>query len=289
MTLAAKELHLTQSGVSQHIHSLEEVLGLKLFDRIKKSIVPTRNASLLFDQVCQSLGSLESTVNQITGQDKVLTGEVSIGIPIEFGNHVVMPLIAQFGKLHPGLKFTLRYGFATEMNTGLLSGRLDLAFIDEFTMDATIELEKVFHETHLLCAEKSYFSRKEQSKKPTRELFESYDYIDYQPGEPLLRRWFEHHLGIKKMALNTRATLMDVQGVARLIRSGLGIGILPNYLVDRLDRDGVKLHVFEGSGKPLRNKISIASLKNRTQSAACHATHQWIKSQLLADAKKSAR
>ena len=37
MTQAAVELGLTQSGVSQHIRALEDVLGLSLFDRIKNN------------------------------------------------------------------------------------------------------------------------------------------------------------------------------------------------------------------------------------------------------------
>ncbi|MCC6137911.1 MAG: LysR family transcriptional regulator, partial [Bdellovibrionaceae bacterium] len=36
MTQAANELHLTQSGISQHIKSLEDTLDLQLFDRIKQ-------------------------------------------------------------------------------------------------------------------------------------------------------------------------------------------------------------------------------------------------------------
>jgi len=45
MTHAARELHLTQSGVSQHIKALEDVLTLKLFDRIKHFINTPQKAS----------------------------------------------------------------------------------------------------------------------------------------------------------------------------------------------------------------------------------------------------
>ncbi len=54
MTTAAQELHLTQSGVSQHIRSLEDVLGIRLFDRIKKKLIPTTTADILFKRFIES-------------------------------------------------------------------------------------------------------------------------------------------------------------------------------------------------------------------------------------------
>ena len=44
MTKAAQVLFLTQSGVSQHIKSLEESLEFALFDRLQKKLVPTEKA-----------------------------------------------------------------------------------------------------------------------------------------------------------------------------------------------------------------------------------------------------
>ena len=41
MTAAAQELHLTQPGISQHIHSLEDLLERKLFDRVHRKLLPT--------------------------------------------------------------------------------------------------------------------------------------------------------------------------------------------------------------------------------------------------------
>lgn len=51
MTIAAEELHLTQSGVSQHIRSLEESLDIRLFDRIKHKLVPTGEARQLLSLI----------------------------------------------------------------------------------------------------------------------------------------------------------------------------------------------------------------------------------------------
>ena len=74
--------------------------------------------------------------------------------------------------------------------------------------------------------------------------------------------WFDHHLGSRRLKLNVRATVMDVQGMARLITCGTGAGVLPSHLVTKLEGEGHKLHVFKGCGKPLKNTISIAYLRD---------------------------
>src|SRR3954464_13772698 len=94
MTEAAKELHLTQSGVSQHITALEEVLKIKLFDRVKQRLIPTDSGNILYSQSHTSLNEIENVIWQLRGEERSLRGVVNIGMPIEFGNNIVMPVIA---------------------------------------------------------------------------------------------------------------------------------------------------------------------------------------------------
>src|SRR6185437_1423130 len=95
MTEAAKELHLTQSGVSQHVRTLEEVLELKLFDRVKQRLIPTAPAETLFKRCSEALYGIEETISELRGGQQSLSGSVTIGMPIEFGNNVVLPLLSK--------------------------------------------------------------------------------------------------------------------------------------------------------------------------------------------------
>ena len=270
MTLAAQELSLTQSGVSQHIKSLEDVLDIQLFDRINQRLVPTAQAVVLYENCNLGLMNIEKALSQVTGRDTQLSGTVSIGMPIEFGINMVMPRLAEFAKKNPFIKYRLRLDFANEMNEGLLRGDIDFAFVDEFTMDRRITVEKVYDECLELCIATEVFKDREKKlgSKLTRQFFEGLDYIDYQQGEPILRMWFAHHLKAKNIELNMRAFVMDVQGLSKLILSGLGAGILPSHYVEKLLKDGEKVHVFKGSGKPLQNAISVAYLEQRSHSQA---------------------
>jgi DNA-binding transcriptional LysR family regulator len=288
MTTAAQELHLTQSGISQHIRSLEDVLGIRLFDRIKRRLIPTSTAHILFKRCAESLHGIEQTLSDIKGGEVSLSGTVYIGMPMEFGNNIILPLLSKIGKLHPKIKFSVRYGLATQMNVDLLEGDLDFAFVDGFGIDKRITTEIVYHEDLLLCANEELLKKKGKARE-TRKYFESLEYVDYQAGEPILRMWFGHHLGSRSLNLNIRATVMNVQGVARMILNGLAAGVLPGHLAYKLEKEGNHLHYFKGCGNPLKNRISIAYVKERTQSLASLHIMQTLLSQLQSQSSGTQR
>lgn len=285
MTLAAADLHLTQSGVSQHIKGFEDALGFRLFDRVQQRLVPTRQATRLFEEASRTLGGLENVLvrmrQEATGKEAELAGDLTLGMPVEFGAGIVMPLLAEWGRKHPGLRFSLRLGFASRMNDVLLSGEMDFAFVDEFKMDPRIQTETVYHEVLELCVSADYLKTLERSPEHSREFYESLEFVDYQKDEPILRRWFKHHLPGKSPRLKTRATVFDVQGVTRLIQGGLGAGILPGYLLSKVNRESSqKLVVLKGSEKPLKNAIELAYVVGRTHSRAARESLAFFQKRL---------
>ena len=143
MTEAAKELHLTQSGVSQHIKNLEEETGLKFFDRLHRQLIPTETADLFYQECDTSLHSIENSLRELRGERQKLKGQIRLGIPIEFGNNLILPKLAQSQTDHPDVQFSIQYGFAYEMTDKILSGEMDFAFIDSVKVDPRIELELV--------------------------------------------------------------------------------------------------------------------------------------------------
>ncbi len=280
MTHAAQELHLTQSGVSQHIRSFEDVLEIRLFDRVKGRLIPTHLAATLYSKCTESLNELETTLSSLKGIELQLSGVVNIGMPMEFGNNIVLPHLSRFCKMHPGIRFSFRYGLAGQVNEDLLRGDLDFAFVDGFGLDKRITTQAVYNEVLLLCAADELFEKVSGVTEENRKFFESLSYVDYQVGEPVLRMWFAHHLGTSKLSLNVRATVMNVQGVAHMIQNGLAAGVLPGHLVSKFEKDGLRLRQFEGCGTPLKNKISVAYLQEKTQTSASLETMKWLMNSL---------
>jgi DNA-binding transcriptional LysR family regulator len=280
MTAAARELHLTQSGISQHIKSLEEFIGIPLFDRINQRVVPTPNAALLYEKCKKSLITLEEAFSEVQAEKNELAGRVHIGMPTEFGNNVVIPLIGQISQKHPKLKFHFRLGYGVEMMNMVLRGEVDFAFLDEMPADKKIRTQVVYDEHLELCISPSSQKTIPPESKQNLEYFESLPYVDFSKDEQILRRWFQHHFGGGDPRLLVKSTIEDTQGVARLVVSGIGAGILPGHLVGKLQKEGIKLHVFKGRGVPTKNSILVATLKERTETKSVGAVYEFLMSGL---------
>lgn len=280
MTAAARELHLTQSGVSQHIRAFEEVVGSKLFDRINQRVVPTATATTLYGKCKQSLMGLEEAFSEVQAEKNQLAGRVHIGVPTEFAYNVMIPLIAKFSQKNPLVKFHFRLGYGAEMNQLLLAGDIDFAFIDEFAMDKRVKTRPVYDETLELCAIPEIAKKAPKDGDFDKSYYESLPYADFSKDEQIIRRWFEHHCGNPTIRINVKSTVEDSQGLARLVLSGIGAGIMPGHLVQKLKKEGTDLHIFRIKNHPLKNTISIATLKERTPSRPTQAAMDFILSEL---------
>tara|TARA_A100001015_G_C14973751_1_gene706291 strand:+ start:120 stop:971 length:852 start_codon:yes stop_codon:yes gene_type:complete len=278
MTQAAQELHLTQSGISQHIRSLEDSLEIKLFDRIKQKLIPTASGKELYENISPQLKNLEQALHGVTSKDHMLRGEVTIGMPVVFGLNLIIPLLKEFAETHPDLNFNIRFELGHTLNNMLLSGEVDFAFVDDFNMDSQIKTEKVYDEVLKLYCSESYMKskKKEMASLKGKQLYESFDYISYEKGEPILRHWLKQHLKAGQIQLNVRAYVADALAISRFITSGVGVGVLPGHHGKKLQEQGYKLFEFDSKGKESNNKVSVASVQNRTHSTPVQKTLEFL-------------
>jgi DNA-binding transcriptional LysR family regulator len=263
MTEAAGELGLTQSGVSQHIKQLEEILQVSLFQRVKQKLVATQHAHTLYEFSSKGLKSIEEALASVGNSDLAFSGKIKLGAPREFGRNLLKPHIEKLLSEHARLRINLFFGDAIEMSQMLLEGQLDIAFVDAHSMDPSLKAIEVFEEIVLLCAH-SDFNLPTSDEKP-KPFFEKQRYITYFEDGSLVRRWLKQQHGISKINLNIASTVMDVEMVYQLIKDKVGVGILPEYFLRKVEqRDGASLKVIGGESASVNNSIKMAYLKSRS-------------------------
>ena len=282
MTMAAQELFLTQSGVSQHIKSFEDSLEITLFVRNRSQLFATYEADQLYLTCLKAFTDISETLGNIKNPEhRNLEGVIRIGIPTEFGNNIVIPKLSQWSKKNPLVKFDLIYGYGTHLVQLLENGEIDLAFIDSLQKNKKLTSQVVFTENLNLVASADYLKDKNfnfKNKENLKQLLHL-DFIEYEHKESILRMWFQWHYSKKNIGFSTKAWAMSVQGVAALLKQHMGAAVISDHLTQRLIKDGTSLHVFRGTKENLKNEISLAWLKDKPFGVAATA----LKDFFLAD------
>ena len=102
---AAEELHLTQPTVSDHIRALEEELNCRLFDRLSRKIIPTKEGMALIGRAVEVIEKVEGIKDLLDDLRKELSGHLVIGASTIPGTYILPGLTASFRQKNPSVLF----------------------------------------------------------------------------------------------------------------------------------------------------------------------------------------
>ena len=123
-TAGAEALNVSQSAVSRHIISLEELIGRKLFDRSGARLALTPEGEALLPVVTAAFDGIEARMNSICRADSS-SRPIRIHVPPSLLQHVVLPMIRDFHAEHTDIKIDV----SSTHVTGLPSNIIDMAIV----------------------------------------------------------------------------------------------------------------------------------------------------------------
>ncbi|GAB2901808.1 LysR family transcriptional regulator [Microbulbifer echini] len=132
-TRAAERLHMTQSGISQHLRRLEDFLGLALIQRQGKQFTLTEAGEKLYREAQDLVDSL-STLGQRLGEDPAYEGLVRIHSPGSVGLKLY-PKLLRVQREHPKLAVDYRFAPNQGVEESILRYKADIGFM---TMPSTL-------------------------------------------------------------------------------------------------------------------------------------------------------
>lgn len=121
-TQASHELGVTQAAVSKQVKSLEQLLGVMLFQRAHRSIELTREGEELYAVVSQSMQRIAAVFDRLSNEDA--KHEMVLAATAAFSHFCVLPRLEELRTLHPEIQLRL----STQMfSAGLRGDEVDLA------------------------------------------------------------------------------------------------------------------------------------------------------------------
>ena len=129
-TRTAERLHMTQSGVSQHISKLENQLGVDLLIRKGKQFSLTNAGEQLYSEAGEILQRL-SNLEQRIGNDPPYEGLVRLMSPGSVGLKLY-PQLLTLQQQHPKLVIDYRFAPNSDIERALANHEIDIGFYDRY-------------------------------------------------------------------------------------------------------------------------------------------------------------
>ena len=123
---AAEASHITQPALSRSIHSLEEAIGARLFDRTTRQITLTPTGHETVAAARQIIESATTFYNLAANTRPDETEELRIGLGSVIASAFGRPLIRGFAASHPQLRLMIQVDSPDRSYDLLLAGELDI-------------------------------------------------------------------------------------------------------------------------------------------------------------------
>ena len=228
-THAGDALNLSQSAVSRQISGLEESLQVPLFHRHARGLILTEQGELLYRTARDVFAKLSMTEAMLSESKDRPKGPLKVTTTVAFGSSWLTPRIKEFLELYPEITLSLLVD----------DGELDLSMREaDVAIRMTPPRQPDLVQRHLLTVRSYAFASPEYLKKhgvPTRpEDLDEHRLIVYgddaRPPAATINWLLEAG---SKPGAERRPILKvnNVNGIYRAVQSGLGIGSIPNYML----------------------------------------------------------
>lgn len=258
-SLAAQDLYMTQSAVSQYIRGLEAYYGIRLFDRLHRKISLTEAGEKLYSYAAEIETLYQEAEKAMSSLARTVSGHLRIGASMTIGEYLLPEILATFNREFPSVDITMDIFNTDQIMHRVLEGLVDVGFIegaldlpesmdgkvcggDELVIiapgsrkesDGPIPLEKLFNERWIV----------RETASGTRTSFEAF--VNKHAGD--------------HGSLNIGMELGSTQAIKEAVKAGLGIAPISSLAVADEVRRGEFRILPLAEGRVTRNFMIITN------------------------------
>ena len=227
-THAGDTLNLSQSAVSRQISALEEALQVPLFHRHARGLILTEQGEALNRTVREVFAKLAMTEALLTESKEKPAGRLKVTTTVGFGATWLAPRLQGFLEAYPDITMTL---LLDDNDLDLAMREADVAIRMHPPKQPDLVQRHLMTMLWQVCASPDYLKRNGVPIRP--EELDAHKLILFGSYRPPVAdmNWLAE---AGRRPGNPRRALLEVnslQAMTLAIRSGLGIGALPDYIM----------------------------------------------------------
>jgi LysR family transcriptional regulator, cyn operon transcriptional activator len=282
-THASRELHLSQSTISQHIKQLENELGCQLFSRVNKRVLLTEAGTLLRDhceRIFQDVKNAEMAIRELNGMQR---GKVRFGVGSTTLIYQLPPVLEAYQAMYPNIELVIVSETTDVMIRDVQAQRLDLGLVMAPATGNDLQFAPLCQE-ELKIALPSRHPLTRKSSLTIQDLKELRFILFEQ--RTVMRRLIDNFFTRLEITPQIGMVMENIEAIKSLVGAGLGASVLPQHAVgnDVVDK---KVRLMRVEKNRLYRQLGLLTLKSTFTPNAVRELYRLIFEQL--GDKKSAQ
>ena len=272
ISVAAKNLYISQSAVSQSVKQLETALQARLFARSPRGVSLTSEGQMLYQYVRSALGLLATGEDKLSQAQQLLLGTLVIGASDTVTSQFLVPYLDDFHRLHPGIRLKIVSGRSAKVLSLLKSGAVDIAFASS-PADSAVDSWPCFSTHSVFVAGSQYPCDFDHAH--TRQEIADFPLILLE-RKASSRVFLEQEFLKSGVTLNPEIELSSRSLLVSLARIGLGVaGVTLEFVQDALDAGDIRLLKTDFT-IPARS-VDMCTLRDVAPTAAATAFMEMVR------------
>ncbi len=273
-TVAARQLHMTQPSVSQHIQSLEQQFEIDLFLRTGRHLRLTDAGEALLPMAANMVAQSRNIENRMAALQGDVYGRLRVGCSTTVGKYVLPFLLAEFMKLYPNVEASCLVAPPQKALEMLCAGDVHVALASSMDTCSTVTFKQFISDKIVLIVplDHPWVGR---GRVELDELFaETFIWREDGSGTQAVVERGLQAFGVSIEQLKTVLTLGNSEAIALAVQEGIGVGFVSQMIVTRLVED--KVAVVEVRGLDLCQDIFIGRDRNGVGTTAQNAFWEFV-------------
>lgn len=263
-TRAAQLCHMSQSAFSASIRTLEDALGIRLFDRDTRNVELTAEGRLFMAGAQRVMAELRTALEDLGEHAARRRGRVALAALPSLAAGWMPEVLAGFRDLHPGIELDVADVLSESCVEYVRSGKADFALAAVRSTAPELRTEHFCEDGfHLVCRKDNPLARRRQlsladlAAEPFIHLARSSS----------VRQHIE--AAIHPARMNRVMEVDQLSTVAGMVNAGLGISIVPTLTLFHFQGADLATREIEAPG--LRRQIFVILRNDRSLSIAAQA------------------
>lgn len=231
----ARTLNYSQSTISEHIHSLEAYLNVKLFERIGRKVFLTDRGKTFLPFAERMVREAEAA-RQVFRENEMFTGSVVVGAAETLCAFWLPPLLKRYRTLYPQVQVNLKVGNCIDFPQWLQQNSIDVAFgLQDEAGQPQLRQKSLFRGKTVLVAAPQHELANGKTLMVQQLNGQTFLLPEGYCGYPVD---LKHLLEKEQVKANTILEFGSLESIKQCVKYELGISLLPEIVVQEELRRG---------------------------------------------------